>query len=100
VRILLVSFFALATTLAVFPVVDEAYFRFLYNDATRLLPSLVSVGVGIIMYIWGWRLIIGTIGEAQPVRLAAFWYLVIGILAVLLVIGLLVQGYSIGTAPD
>jgi hypothetical protein len=99
-RIVLVSICALAVTLAIFPVVDELYIRFLFNDATRLLPSFVSTGIGIVMYIWGWRLIIGTIGEEQPVRLAAFWYLVIGILAILLVIGLFLQGYSIGTAPD
>jgi hypothetical protein len=99
-RIVLVSVVALAVTLAVFPVVDELYIRFLFNDATRLLPSFVSTGFGIVMYIWGWRLIIGTIGEEQPVRLAVFWYLVIGILVILLVIGLFLQGYSIGTAPD
>lgn len=100
IRVLLVSLFALATTLAVFPVVDDLYIRFLFDESTRLLPSFVSVGFGIGMYIWGWWLVVGTVGEERTVRLSVFWYLVISLLAILLVIGLLLQGYSIGTAPD
>lgn len=100
IRILLVSLFALAATLALFPITDELYIRFLFDESTRLLPSVVSVGFGIVMYIGGWWLVVGTVGEERPVRPLIFWYLIIGILATLLVIGLLIQGYSIGTAPD
>ncbi len=100
IRILLVSLFALATTLALFPIVDEMYIRFIFDESTRLLPSLVSVGFGIVMYIGGWWLVVGTVGDERPVRPVIFWYLVIGILATLLVIILLLQGYAIGTAPD
>jgi hypothetical protein len=99
VRFLIVGLFAISVTLAVFPIVDELYIRFLFDEATRILPSFVSTSLGIIMYVFGWRLIIGTIGEVPPVRPAVFWYLVIGILATLLVVALFLQGYSIGTAP-
>lgn len=99
-RVLMVSLFGLATTLAVFPIVDYVYLEHFFNEGTVILPSLVSVGAGIIMYILGWRLIVGTIGEDRPVRPAVFWYTVVGILAILLVIGLTLQGYSIVNAPD
>lgn len=99
IRILMVAFFALSVTLAVFPIIDSLYVRFMFDESTVILPSFVSAALGIIMYIFGWRLIIGTIGDRLPVRSAVFWYVVVGILAILLVIGLMLQGYSIAITP-
>lgn len=99
-RILIVSLFSLAVILAVSPRVDGLYLQFFFTESTVWLPSFVSVGIGIIIYILGWRLVVGTRSETPSVRLAVFWYLVVGILAVLLVVGLLLQGYSIVNTPD
>jgi hypothetical protein len=98
-RMVLTAIFALAVTLAVSPLVDEAYLRYLYDPNTRVLPSLVSVGVGLVMYALGWWWLIGTLGDRPPVRWAVLLYMLAGVAAVVVVLVLLVQGYNIGNAP-
>jgi hypothetical protein len=98
-RLILTGVFALAVTLALSPLIDEAYLRYLYDPSTRVLPSLVSVGFGLAMYALGWFWLIGTVGDRPPVRWTVLPYMLIGIVAVVVVLVLLVQGYNIGNAP-
>ncbi|MBZ0279665.1 MAG: hypothetical protein K8L97_02915 [Anaerolineae bacterium] len=98
VRFLVVGIFALAVTIAASPLVDNIYLRYLFNEQTVVLPSLVSVGLGVIMYLLGWWLIVGTVGETAPTRKAVLWYVGIGMLSVFLVIILIINGYSSATA--
>jgi hypothetical protein len=92
--------FALAVTFALSPVVDAVYLRYFYNDATTLVPSLVSTGAGLVMYVLGWFLIVGTVDEDIPARVAILWYGGLGLLAVSLVLIMLVIGWITGNAPD
>ncbi len=92
VKIVLNGGFALSVTLALFPVVDEIYIRLFFNENTVIAPALVSVSFGLVMYLAGWMLIVGTVGEHPPARLAVLWYCGIGILAVFVVILLVIQG--------
>lgn len=100
VRILLVTFFALIVTAAVFPLSDSIYIANFYLDETRILPSFVSAAFGIIMYVVGWWLLVGTRGETPPVRPAAVVYVVFGTLFTLFVLVLILNGYSTATLPD
>lgn len=99
VRFLIVGVFGIAVTVASSPLVDNVYLQFLYTEQTRMLPALVSVGLGVVMYMLGWWLLVGTTGEAVPPRNAVLWYVGVGILAVCLVIVLILNGYSLATAP-
>ena len=60
VRILTVALFALAVTLALSPLVDYIYDRYFFSMETRVVPSLVSSGFGLVMYLLGWWLMVGT----------------------------------------
>lgn len=97
-RILIVAVFGLAVTIASSPFIDNFYLRFLFTEQTTILPSLVSVGLGVIMYMIGWVLVVGTSGETVPARKAVLWYVLGGILAVGLVVVLVIHGYSLATA--
>lgn len=94
-RIVICALFALAVTLALSPLIDEIYLRFFFTSGTVILPSLVSAAFGLVMYMTGWWLIVGTVGETPPVRLVILWYLAVGILAILVVIILVFRGVSL-----
>lgn len=97
-RILLVALFSLAVVLLAFPVVDNVYINLFFSEATRILPSLVAAGLGALMYIVGWRLIIGTRGETPAVHPLVLVYCLFGVIVIILVVILVLQGYSIATA--
>lgn len=84
-RILIAGVFALAIVLALSPLIDEIYIRFFYTPQTAIVPSLVAAGLGLLMYFVGWQLIVGTVGEDNPLRPAIFWYFVVGFLALFIV---------------
>jgi hypothetical protein len=86
VRILLAAVFALSATLAVFPLVDYLYLSYMFTPDTRLLPSFVSAGIGVVTYLLGWWLIVGAAGSTPPSRPAVFWYVCVGVFLMLLVI--------------
>lgn len=96
-RILLAGVFALATTLAISPIVDELYLQHFYSEATVVLPSLIAAAIGLVMYIIGWQLVVGTVGEDTEAKTAIVWYFVVGIFAVLLVGLWLVRLIMLGT---
>lgn len=94
-RILLAGFIALAATLLIFPVVDDLYIRFLFTWETRILPSLVSATIGLLVYMLGWQLIVGGAGETLPARAAVLWYVVGGLVVSTLVAVLLLYGFTL-----
>lgn len=100
VRIVIATIFALATTTAVFPIVDSVYLANFFSDETRILPSFVAVGVGIIMYVVGWWLVVGTRGDLPPERIAVVIYFFCGVVVTIFVLLLIMNGYSVATLPD
>jgi hypothetical protein len=88
-RLVMVGVFGLCFTLAVTPLVDNLYTTYFFSMDTRIVPSLVSSALGIVVYIAGWRLLVGMRGEVPKPTRAAFWYLVAGIVCVGLVLVLL-----------
>lgn len=95
VRILLAALFALAVTLAFSPLVDLIYDRYFFSANTLIVPALVTATLGLIMYMVGWWLMVGTIGEQPASRAALAWYLGIGVLAVVVVVYLIASGVSL-----
>src|SRR5690349_5609779 len=103
-RIILCAVFSFAITLGINPIVDYLYLTFIYRDDTELerlihssLPAFIEIGIGLVMYILGWRYFIGTHGETPPARPAVLWYFGIGLLAVFLVFLWVLQGMASGT---
>jgi hypothetical protein len=99
-RVVMAAVFALAVTFALSPMVDAVYLRYFYDDSTTLMPALISTGAGLVMYVLGWFLIVGTVDEDIPARVAILWYGGLGLLAVGLVLIMLVIGWITGNAPD
>jgi hypothetical protein len=97
VRILLCAWVGIVVTAAVSAVVDYLYLNFLFDESTRILPSLVSAGIGIIVYGIGWWLMVGSIGAQTSVRRASIWYLLVGVLITLFLIVIAISGYSTAT---
>ncbi len=97
-RIGITAFFALMSVLAISPIIDEIYLRFLYTPGTVIAPSLVSMSIGLGMYLVGWVLIVGTVEEENPARKVILWYFVVGALA-LCIVGLwLIRLLMLGSA--
>ena len=99
-RIVIISIFALALTAVVFPAVDFAYMEHFFSENTKILPSFVSTGVGIIMYGVGWWLLVGMRGEQRPERIGVFFYVLAGILIIAFVVYLIINGYSTANLPN
>ncbi|NWG16605.1 MAG: hypothetical protein HXY41_08220 [Chloroflexi bacterium] len=97
-RVIMVAVFALAVTFALSPMVDVVYLHYFYDDSTVIIPSLISAGAGLLMYMLGWVLIVGTVDEEIPARLAILWYGGLGSLAVILVLIMLMIGWVNGNA--
>jgi hypothetical protein len=91
-RVVIAALFALVTTLLLTPVIDLIYVDNFYNSSTVILPAFVACGIGMVVYLVGWRLIIGTVGETPVVRPATLLYLVGGVLGLALVVILVVYG--------
>jgi hypothetical protein len=91
-RIALAALFALAVTLVVFPLVDSIYLQTFFDERTRMIPALVSAGVGAVMYAIGWRLLVGYVGETPTARPAIVWYVGVGMAALIAVALLLLYG--------
>lgn len=83
-RIMLVFLPTFAVTIVITPVIDALYLRYFFTPETRILPSLLTAGVALVMYMIGWVLIVGTTGEKPEERQAAVWYTIASILTILL----------------
>lgn len=91
-RILVVGIFALAATLAVSPLVDFIYDRYFFARDTVMAPALVTTVLGLTMYLIGWWLVVGTVGEKPDVRRMVLWYFGLGFAAVITVAVLIAVG--------
>lgn len=100
VRVIISAFFAVATTLAISPLIDYIYLQYMFTFETRILPSLVTVTLGCLMYVIGWRIYVGTVNTIPQARIHVLWYFVIGIVATIIVIVLMIQGVAILNLPD
>jgi hypothetical protein len=98
-RIFISLFFALAVTLALSPIVDNIYLTYMFTPETVIAPALLSTVFGLVMYVLGWQLIIGPVGENPPARFIILWYVGVGALAILLVAVWVVNGINVGNAP-
>ncbi len=94
-RVLIVALFALMVTLALSPLVDTIYLTYFYSYETRIIPSLVSASFGLVVYVIGWWLMVGTLGERPIARIALLWYCGTGLLALLVVVFLLLRGVTL-----
>jgi hypothetical protein len=93
-RMVLAAFFALMTALVVTPLVDIIYTDYFFSMDTRLVPALVSTGLGLLVYAVGWRLIVGAIGMQPPPRRAVGYFMVFGLVVTLVALALVVIGIA------
>jgi hypothetical protein len=91
--------FALAVTFALSPIIDEIYISYFFSEATRIVPSLLAAAAGLVMYVLGWVLTVGTVHEPLPERGAVLWYGLLGLLALVLVAAMLMAGWTSGNTP-
>ncbi len=85
-RIIIAGMFALSLTLALSPVIDRLYVAYFYSEDTLIAPMIISVILGVLMYILGWFAIVGIAGEKLMPSKGIVAYLVMGMVAVLLVL--------------
>lgn len=85
-RIFVVTFFALALTLVLSPIIDAIYLDRFFDERTVIVPSLVAAAFGFVMYAVGWVLVVGWQGSDQRPRASIFAYVLVGMLAVVGVI--------------
>lgn len=93
-RILMVIFVALLLVMAIFPLVDILYVTYFFTPETIVLPSLVSIALGTIVYVWGWRSIVGMVGENPEPSLSAKVFMSLALLLVLIDLGLILWGLT------
>ncbi len=97
-RILIAGVFALASTLAVSPIIDDIYLDNFFTEETRWLPAMITAAIGLFMYLAGWRIIVGTVGEiVQPTR-TVVWYLIVGLVAIFMVALWMFQLLTMGSS--
>jgi hypothetical protein len=84
-RILIVAIISLAVTLFVFPQVDSIYIHYFFNEDTVIIPAYISAGLGMVMYVVGWFLVVGSTAykphEQVSSSPALLWYIGLGVLA-------------------
>lgn len=85
-RLLLVAMIAIITTLAVSPLIDAIYLQFFFTPETRIVPSLIAMGVGTVMYILGWFYLVGSAGQTMYVTRGLKWYIYASFLMVIIVV--------------
>ncbi|MBE2184085.1 MAG: hypothetical protein IAE89_11710 [Anaerolineae bacterium] len=100
-RIMLVSLFTLATALLLQPIIDGIYLNYFFpwestiiTDFQRQIPSLITAGMAMLMFVAGWWLLIGFTGAMPQARAAALIYFVAGVVIVFLAIMQLVSGLA------
>ena len=98
-RVVICALFALATALVLTPLIDLIYTELFFSPTTVIVPALVSTGFGMLMYLLGWWLLVGTAGEDLEPRPAMAWYLGIGMLVIVLALVLFITGLNMLEAP-
>jgi len=97
-RILMVALFALSVTL-ILTVLVTYQLEITLHLPREVVVGLVfiSTGMGAVMYIFGWRFIVGTVGEHPPIRAAALWYVLVGVMVFLVALFVLLIGFISGS---
>lgn len=85
-RLLVVVIFSMTTVLATSPLIDTLYLQLFFTPETRILPSLISMGFGLMMYMWGWIYLVGSSGQPIMISRGLKWYVYIGILTIIIVL--------------
>lgn len=89
IRILLAGIFSLTVTLVVgliFYFVDVRFLLSLDGTVTTrlIIPVVVATILGLIMYVAGWFYYVGGRGVDNTVRIGILWYLLVGIISIIL----------------
>lgn len=100
IRLVIVFVGALAVTSAFSPLVDYLYLSYMFTLETRVLPSLVSAVIGLVMFFFGWWLLVGSAGGTPAVRRGVVWYVIVAIGALIWVVVLSAFGISSATLPS
>ncbi|MBC7871289.1 MAG: hypothetical protein H7Y09_10660 [Chitinophagaceae bacterium] len=98
-RILIAAVFALAVTLdilVVFYVIDKSLIN---SGPIEYVPVTIATVFGLVMYVAGWQIIVGTIGMPRTAGRVVLWYLVAGTLAVLVALMWFFQTRTIINTP-
>jgi hypothetical protein len=82
-RIVIAAIVAPVTVLVASPIVDAIYLRYFYAQETVIVPSIVAAAMGLLMYLVGWRIIVGTAGVNSPISRGLLVYLVCAALLVI-----------------
>ncbi|MCU0481147.1 MAG: hypothetical protein MUE54_08040 [Anaerolineae bacterium] len=85
-RLLLVAIFAISTTLAFSPLIDSIYLQYFFTPETRILPSLIAMGLGLVMYAFGWFYLVGSFGQPILITRGLKWVVYIGILTIVIIL--------------
>jgi len=99
VRILIAAIFALAVTLdmlVVFYVLDKGLID---SGSVEYIPVTIATLFGLVTYVAGWQIIVGTIGMPRTAGRVVLWYLGAGILAVLVALMWFLQTRAIINTP-
>ncbi|MCA9916215.1 MAG: hypothetical protein KC496_22820 [Anaerolineae bacterium] len=96
VRILLIALIALGWVLLIFPLVDLIYFNYFFDMETRALPAYVTAGIGLLIYLFGWYWLVGTVGfkDRMRARPIAGLYLLLGLLVFVVDVCLVIYGLA------
>ena len=99
IRILLAGAFAVALTLLVTPLAYSLLrVDFFVADSSQIFaPTLIALVSGLVLYVVGWRLMIGYAGETPTANPALLVYFLAGILICALALILVVIGAISGT---
>ncbi|NDJ61908.1 MAG: hypothetical protein GYB67_12330 [Chloroflexi bacterium] len=92
-RIAITLVFAFALTLALTPLVDRLYSENFFSTDTLWLPASVSTGLGVVMYVVGWRLIVGYAGTTPRPHRVILVYMGVGLACLLVNITLVTVGF-------
>ena len=89
IRILLAGVFSLTVTLVTgltFYFIDWRFLLSLDGTVTTrlMIPVVVATILGLIMYIVGWVYYVGGRGVDNRVRIGILWYLLVGIISIIL----------------
>lgn len=85
-RLLVVTIFAISTTLAISPLIDGIYLQYFFSPETRIIPSLVAMIGGVSMYIMGWIYLVGSAKQVIRVTRGLKWYVYIGIGTIIIIL--------------
>lgn len=82
-RIAFVITTSLLMTLFLTPLLTDVHWRFAYTLDTYYAPAIIAILVTCVMYIVGWRLVVGTPGEPPQPRPALLGYFAVMLIILL-----------------